>query len=233
MGTYESYVALAERLNALTPGDFAKKTLLANSGVEAVENAVKIARYATGRPAIIVFEGAYHGRSLLGLSLTSKYGLFKRGFGPFAPEIYRLPFPNVYRRSQPTAAAAVEEAWRAFERALVAQVDPSAVAAVLIEPLQGEGGFLPCPPLFMQRLRQVCDEHGIVLIADEVQAGFGRSGKWWSIEHTGVVPDIVVMAKSMGSGMPTSRSMLGRWRNCSGSVFLRWASRNSWWRSIS
>jgi 4-aminobutyrate aminotransferase/(S)-3-amino-2-methylpropionate transaminase len=203
MGTYEPYVALAEKLNELTPGDFPKKTLLSNSGVEGVENAVKIARYATGRPGIIVFEGGYHGRTLMGLSLTSKYGLFKRGFGPFAPEIYRVPFPNVYRSSNPAdPQVAVEEAWAAFERALIAQVDPTAVAAVLIEPVQGEGGFLPCPPEFMRRLRRVCDQHGIVLIADEVQAGFGRTGQWWSIDHTGVVPDIVVSAKSLAAGMP-------------------------------
>ena len=201
--TYEPYVRLAELLNEVTPGTFRKKTILANSGAEAVENAVKLSRKYTGRPAIICFEGGYHGRTLLTLSLTSKYGLFKSGFGPFAPEIVRLPIPNVYR----TPAGMSEEQYVAFgirqlETALVAQVDPKAVAAMIIEPVQGEAGFLPVPPRFLQRIRELCTEHGIVMIADEVQCGMGRTGRLFAIEHYDIVPDLVTTAKSLGAGMP-------------------------------
>jgi len=203
VGTYEPYVELAEMLNEATPGDFAKKTILTNSGSEAVENAVKFARTHTGRQAIVVFEGAYHGRTLLTLSMTSKYALFKKGFGPFAPEIYRLPAPNVYRRP---ASMGVEEYvdWciRQLEHALVAQVDPSAIAAIVIEPVQGEAGFIPVPTPFLRRIREICDEHGIVMVADEIQCGMGRTGRMFAIEHSGVVPDLVTIGKSLGSGMP-------------------------------
>ena len=205
VATYEPYVRLAELLNELTPGAFKKKTILTNSGAEAVEDAIKIARKYTGRPAIICFEGAYHGRTLLTLSLTSKYGLFKAGFGPFAPEIVRLPMPDLYRR--PTALTVdeyVNFAIRQFEKALVAQVDPNAVAAMIIEPVQGEGGFVPVPPRFLQRIRELCSEHGIVMIADEVQCGMGRTGRIFAVEHHGVVPDLIAMAKSLGAGMPIS-----------------------------
>jgi 4-aminobutyrate aminotransferase / (S)-3-amino-2-methylpropionate transaminase / 5-aminovalerate transaminase len=203
VATYEPYVRLAEILNELTPGRFPKKTLFANSGAESVEYAVKLARKYTGRPAIICFEGGYHGRTLLTLSLTSKYGLFKSGFGPFAPEIVRLPIPNLYR----TPAGMTEEQYldfgiRQLEHALVAQVDPSAVAAMIIEPVQGEAGFIPVPPRFLRRLRELCDTHGIVMIADEVQCGFGRTGRVFACEHYGVVPDLLVTAKSLGAGMP-------------------------------
>ena len=203
--TPEPYVALAEVLNRITPGDFPKKTLLANSGAEAVENAVNIARYATRRPGVIVFEGGYHGRTLLTMSLTSKYSLFKKGFGPFASDIYRLPAPNLYR----TAAGISPEQYLQFcidniDHAFVAQVDPESVAAILIEPVQGEAGFVPMPAPFLRKLRDVCTRHGIVLIADEIQSGFGRTGKLFAIEHSGVVPDMVTMAKSLGSGMPIS-----------------------------
>jgi 4-aminobutyrate aminotransferase/(S)-3-amino-2-methylpropionate transaminase len=203
VATYEPYVALAEALHQLTPGQFPKKTIFANSGAESVENAVNLARKFTGRPVVICFEGGYHGRTLLTLSLTSKYGLFKKGFGPFAPEIVRLPIPNLYR----TPAAMTEDEYvdfgiRQLEHALVAQVDPSAVAAVIIEPVQGEAGFVPVPPRFMKRLRELCTEHGIVLIADEVQCGMGRTGRVFAIEHYDVVPDLVVSAKSLGAGMP-------------------------------
>jgi len=201
--TYEPMVRLAEVLNELTPGTFPKKTIFANSGAEAVENAVKFARKATGRPAVICFEGGYHGRTLLTLTLTSKYGLFKSGFGPFAPDIVRLPLPYLYR----TPAGMTEEQYidfgiRQLEQAFVAQVDPSAVAAVIIEPVQGEAGFIPVPPRFLQRIRELCTQHGIVMIADEVQCGMGRTGKVFASEHYGLVPDLLCTAKSLGGGMP-------------------------------
>lgn len=203
--TFEPYLEFAELLNAITPGDFPKKTLLANSGSEAVENAVAIARYYTKRPAVICFEGAYHGRTLLTLSLTSKYGLFKKGFGSYAQDIYRFHSPNVFRRpSSMTEEEYVDYCIERFDQNLISHVDPSAVAAIIIEPVQGEGGFIPVPKKFLEKIRKVCDEHGIVFIADEVQAGAGRTGKFLSIEHSGVVPDIVTMAKSIGSGLPIS-----------------------------
>ncbi len=203
VATYEPYIALAELLNEITPGTFPKKTLLANSGAEAVENSVKLARKYTGRSTIVCFEGGYHGRTLLTLSLTSKYGLFKSGFGPFAPEIVRLPIPNTYRTPKGmTAEEYVDFGIRQLEHALVAQVDPSAIAAILIEPVQGEAGFLPVPPRFLQRIRELCDEHRIVMIADEVQCGSGRTGRLFAVEHYGIVPDLVVSAKSLGAGMP-------------------------------
>lgn len=205
VATYEPYVRLCELLNEITPGDFPKKTLLANSGSEAVENAIKIARYYTGRPAVITFEGAYHGRTLLTLSLTSKYGLFKKGFGPYAPEIYRLPAPNLYRRpAQMSESEYLDWSIANLEHALIAQVDPSAVAAIIIEPVQGEAGFIPMPQRFLAKIREICDKHGIVMIADEIQCGFGRTGKLFAVEHTGIVPDLITTAKSLGAGMPIS-----------------------------
>jgi 4-aminobutyrate aminotransferase / (S)-3-amino-2-methylpropionate transaminase / 5-aminovalerate transaminase len=210
VGTYEPYVALLERLVALAPGEGAKKAVLLNSGAEAVETAVKIARAATGRPAILVFEGAYHGRTNLTLAMTSRYGAFKRGFGPFAPEVYRLPFPDLYRRPAGlTADDVVAEAIAGVERALVAQVDPSALAAIVIEPVQGEAGFVPAPPAFLRALRDICSRHGVVLVADEVQCGLGRTGKLWAVEHAGVVPDLLVTAKSLGAGLPIA-AVVGR-----------------------
>jgi 4-aminobutyrate aminotransferase/(S)-3-amino-2-methylpropionate transaminase len=205
VATYEPYVRLCELLNEITPGSFAKKTLLANSGAESVENAVNFARRFTGRPAIVCFEGAYHGRTLLTLSLTSKYGLFKQGLGPFAPEIVRIPMPNLYRRPDAmTEEQYLDWSIQQLDVAFVAQVDPSATAAIIVEPVQGEGGFLPVPPRFLRRIREICDQHGIVMIADEVQCGFARTGKLFAIEHAGVVPDLVVTAKSLGAGMPVS-----------------------------
>jgi 4-aminobutyrate aminotransferase/(S)-3-amino-2-methylpropionate transaminase len=203
VATYEPYVRLAELLNEITPGAFRKKTILANSGAEGVEYAVMLARKYTGRPSIICFEGGYHGRTLLTLSLTSKYGLFKSGFGPFAPEIVRLPMPHVYR----TPAGMTEEQYidfgiRQIEHALVAQVEPRAVAAMIVEPVQGEAGFIPIPPRILRRIRELCDAHGIVMIADEVQCGFGRTGRLFACEHYGVAPDLLVSAKSLGAGMP-------------------------------
>lgn len=203
VATYEPYIELAELLNELTPGSFAKKTLFANSGAEAIENAIKLSRKYTGRATIICFEGGYHGRTLLTLSLTSKYSLFKSGFGPFAPEIVRLPIPNLYRRpKQMSEEEYLDFAIAQLDNAMISQVDPLAVAAVLIEPVQGEAGFLPVPPRFLARIRELTEKHGIVMIADEVQCGSGRTGKLFAIEHYGIVPDMVVTAKSMGAGMP-------------------------------
>jgi len=205
VGTYESYVRVCELLNEVTPGTFAKKTLLSNSGAEAVENAVKAARAYTRRPGVICFEGAYHGRTLLTLSLTSKYGLFKKGMGPFASEIVRLPMPNVYRAQEGMSAdQCVSWGIQQLEFAFTAQVDPAEVAAIIIEPVQGEGGFVPVPPRFLQRIRELCDQHGIVMIADEVQCGFARTGKLFALEHYGLAADIIVTGKSLGAGMPIS-----------------------------
>jgi len=205
VATPEPYVELAELLNALTPGDFPKKTILANSGSEAVENAVNIARYATKRSAVICFEGGYHGRTLLTLSLTSKYALFKKGFGPFVSDIVRLPAPNMYRKpDQFTDAEYIQHCIQQFNTALIAQIDPESVAAIIIEPVQGEAGFIPIPAPFLQHLRAVADQHGIVLIFDEIQCGAGRTGKVFACEHSGVVPDMICMAKSIGAGMPIS-----------------------------
>lgn len=203
--TFEPYLDFAEMLNKITPGDFAKKTLLSCSGSEAVENAVSVAKYYTKRPAVICFEGAYHGRTMLTLSLTSKYGLFKKGFGTFAPDIYRFLSPNLYRKPESmTDDEYIDYCIERFDQNLISHVDPSAVAAIIIEPVQGEGGFIPVPKRFLEKIRKVCDEHGIVFIADEVQSGAGRTGKFLAIEHSGVIPDIVTMAKSIGSGMPIS-----------------------------
>lgn len=203
VGSYEPYVRVAELLNEIAPGDFAKKTVLLNSGSEGVETAIKLARSYTGRPAVIVFEGAYHGRTNLTLAMTSKYGLFKKGFGPYAPEIYRLPFPNVYRRpAQMNETDFIDWSISQLENALIAQVDPSAVAAIVIEPVQGEGGFVPVPARFMQRIRELCDQHGIVMVCDEIQCGFGRTGKLFASEHYNIAPDLLVTAKSLAAGMP-------------------------------
>jgi 4-aminobutyrate aminotransferase/(S)-3-amino-2-methylpropionate transaminase len=205
VGTYEPYVRLCELLNELTPGAFPKKTLLANTGAEAVENAVKAARAYTRRPGVICFEGGYHGRTLLTLTLTSKYSLFKKGMGPFASDVYRLPMPNVYRRpASMSADQAIDFGLQQLEQAFTAQVDPAEVAAIIIEPVQGEGGFVPVPPRFLQRIRDLCTQHGIVMIADEVQCGFARTGKLFALEHYGITPDIIVTAKSLGAGMPVS-----------------------------
>ncbi len=210
VATFEPYVALLERLVGLAPGDAPAKAVLMNSGAEALETAVNIARAHTGRAALVVFEGAYHGRTNLTLGMTSKYGLFKKGFGPFPPEIYRLPFPNVYRRPAGTSEEAfVDQALAYLDHALVAQVDPSAIAAIVVEPVQGEAGFVPAPARFLRRIRELCSEHGIVMIADEVQCGLGRTGRLWAVEHAGVVPDLLTTAKSLAAGMPIS-AVIGR-----------------------
>ncbi len=210
VGTYEPYVAVLEALCEAAPGDFRKKAVLMNSGAEALETAVNIARAHTKRQAIVVFEGGYHGRTNLTLGMTSKYALFKKGFGPFAPEIYRLPFPDLYRRPAGMSEEAfLNAAIAQLDKAMVAQVDPDAIAAFVIEPVQGEAGFLPVPPRFLKRLREIADAHGIVLVADEVQSGMGRTGKLWAVEHLGVVPDLITTAKSLAAGMPLS-AVVGR-----------------------
>ena len=203
VGTYEPYVRVAELLNEVTPGDFPKKTILLNSGAEGIETAVKIARSSTKRAALMVFEGAYHGRTNLTLAMTSKYSLFKKGFGPFAPEVYRLPYPYVYRRPSGIGEEEyVDDAIARLENAFVSHVDPEAVSAIVIEPVQGEGGFVPTPARFLQRIRELCTQYGIVMIADEVQCGFGRTGRLFAIEHYDIVPDLMVTAKSLAAGMP-------------------------------
>ena len=195
---YESYVRLAERLNELTPGTHAKKTALFTTGVEAVENAIKIARAATGRPAIIAFTGGFHGRTLMGLALTGKVLPYKAGFGPFPAEVYHAPFPVALH------GVSVDDSLRAIEYLFKADVEPQRVAAILIEPVQGEGGFYVAPVELMHRLRELCDRNGILLIADEIQSGFGRTGKLFAIEHCDVVPDIMTMAKGLAGGFPLS-----------------------------
>ena len=195
---YESYVRLAERLNALAPGDFAKKTLFLNSGAEAVENAVKIARYYTKRTAVIAFSGGFHGRTLMTMGLTGKVMPYKRGFGPFPAEVYHAEFPHPYH------GVTTEQALADLDRLFHGDIDPKAVAAIIIEPVQGEGGFNVAPADFLRALRRLCDEHGIVMIADEVQGGIARTGKMFSIEHSGVVPDLITVAKGLGGGFPLS-----------------------------
>jgi 4-aminobutyrate aminotransferase len=196
--SYESYVRLAERLNALAPGDFAKKTLFLNSGAEAVENAIKIARYHTKRSAVVAFSGGFHGRTHMTMGLTGKVMPYKRGFGPFPAEVYHAEFP------QPYHGVTTEQALADIDRLLHADVDPKSVAAVIVEPVQGEGGFNVAPFEFLRALRRLCDEHGIVLIADEVQTGVARTGKMFSIDHAGVVPDLITLAKGLGGGFPLS-----------------------------
>ncbi len=207
---YESYVRLAERLNVLVPGASPKKTLFANSGAEAVENAIKIARAATGREAVIAFEDGFHGRTLLAMSLTSKVHPYKAGFGPFAPEIYRAPYAYCYRCSYhleyPSCNVACADALEDYFKRYVAVEN---VAAIILEPILGEGGFVVPPKEFLPKLREITKRHGILLIADEVQSGFGRSGKLFAIEHSGVLPDILIAAKSIAGGLPLS-SITGR-----------------------
>lgn len=207
---YEPYVELAERLNQLAPGDFAKMTLFANSGAEAVENAVKVARYATKRPAVICFENAFHGRTLLTMTLTSKVKPYKFGYGPYAPEVYRMPFAYCYRcpfgLTYPACGTACADYLEEF---FISHVAAEQTAAVIAEPIQGEGGFITPPPEYFPKLKTICEKHGITLILDEVQSGAGRTGKFFAIDHWGVTPDIVTMAKSFAGGMPLS-AVIGR-----------------------
>jgi 4-aminobutyrate aminotransferase/(S)-3-amino-2-methylpropionate transaminase len=199
----EPYIELAERLNALAPGEFEKKTMFANAGAEAVENAVKIARKATGRDAIVTFDHAFHGRTLLAMSLTAKVMPYKQGMGPFAPEIYRLPFAYPYRWPGGPDRAAEEALAYALDE-MHKHIGEENIAAVIVEPIQGEGGFIVPAPGFLSGLASFCAEHGILFIADEIQSGMGRAGRWYAIEDEGVVPDIVTTAKSLGGGLPIS-----------------------------
>src|SRR5436190_6846380 len=191
-------VTLAERRIAASPFRSQAKAAFFNAGTEAIENAIKFARSYTGRPAVIGFEGGFHGRTLLSLSLTSKTHPYKAGLGPFAPEVYRVPFANDYR------GPSAEDALAALERALITQVAAETVAAIVIEPVQGGGGFVVAPKAFLEGVRRICDEHGIVMVVDEVQTGFGRTGKLFAIEHYGVEPDLITVAKSIAAGLPLS-----------------------------
>jgi 4-aminobutyrate aminotransferase / (S)-3-amino-2-methylpropionate transaminase / 5-aminovalerate transaminase len=195
---YESYVALAERLNALAPGTTPKKTILFSTGAEAVENALKIARYHTRRSAVIAFGGAFHGRTLATMTLTGKVQPYKAGFGPMLPEVFHVPFPMAYHGVTPAMSLA------AIEQLFKSDIDPARVAAIIIEPVQGEGGFYAAPPEFLRSLRALCDRHGMVLIADEIQSGMARTGRMFAIEHAGVEPDLMTIAKSIGGGLPLS-----------------------------
>lgn len=195
---YEPYVALAEKLNALAPGDFPKKTVLFTTGAEAVENSVKIARSFTGRPGVITFGGAFHGRTLLTLAMTGKTEPYKRGFGPLPAAVYHLPFPIPYH------GMTTEHTLGALEQVFRSDIAPDQVAAIVIEPVLGEGGFYAAPADLLRRLREICDQHRIVFVADEIQSGFGRTGRMFAIEHSGVVPDLITVAKSLAGGLPLS-----------------------------
>ena len=202
---YEPYVDLAAKLNELAPGAFDKMTMFANSGAEAVENAVKIARYATGRPAVICFENGFHGRTLLTMTLTSKVKPYKWGFGPYAPEVYRMPYAYCYRcpfgLSYPSCGTACADHLEDF---FISHVAAEQTAAVIAEPIQGEGGFVTPPPEYFPKLQAICNKYGIALIIDEVQTGMGRTGKLFAIDHWGIAPDIITLAKSLGGGLPLS-----------------------------
>jgi 4-aminobutyrate aminotransferase len=195
---YEPYIRLAERLNQLTPGDYAKKTIFLTTGAEAVENAVKIARAYTKRAGIIAFSGAFHGRTLMGMALTGKYAPYKIGFGPFPTDVYHVAFPDPALKDG--GAAALKQLDTLFK----ADIGPDNVAAIIIEPVQGEGGFNIVPFEFMRALREICNKHGIVFIVDEIQSGFARTGKMFAVEHSGIEPDLITMAKSMAGGFPIS-----------------------------
>jgi len=195
---YASYIELAEKLNDKAPGVFSKKTALFTTGAEAVENAIKFARAATGRPGVIAFGGSFHGRTMMGMALTGKVAPYKKGFGPFPGEIYHVPYPNeLYGVTVAHSLAAIHHLFKA-------DIEPARVAAIIIEPVQGEGGFYVAPPALIRALRLLCDEHGIVLIADEIQCGFARTGRLFAMEHYGVAPDLITMAKSLAGGMPLS-----------------------------
>ncbi|TMB80135.1 MAG: 4-aminobutyrate--2-oxoglutarate transaminase [Chloroflexi bacterium] len=200
---YESYLRLAERICEVAPIDGPKKAIFFSTGAEAVENAVKIARAATGRPAVVSFQGAFHGRTLLALSLTGSVQPYKQDFGPYAAEIYQSPFPYEYR------GWSSDQALAALDNLFESEVAPKRVAAIVIEPVLGEGGFVPAPLEFLRKLRKVTEQHGILLIADEIQTGFGRTGKFFAIEHSGVQPDLITVAKSLAAGFPLS-AVIGR-----------------------
>lgn len=195
---YESYVELAERLNKLAPGSTPKKSFFMNSGAEAVENAVKVARAYTGRSGVIAFNAAFHGRTMFTLALTGKVDPYKKGFGPFPAEVYHTPYPD------PLHGISVEDAMHGIELVFKNDIEPSHVAAIIVEAVQGEGGYIPAPPEFLQQVRALCDQHGIVMIVDEVQTGVARCGKFFAVEHSGVEPDVITMAKGLGGGMTIS-----------------------------
>ncbi|ATA55929.1 4-aminobutyrate--2-oxoglutarate transaminase [Variovorax boronicumulans] len=195
---YESVVSLAERLNRLTPGTHAKKTAFFTTGAEAVENAIKIARAATRRPGVIALSGGFHGRTFMGMALTGKVVPYKTGFGPFPGSIFHVPAPIALH------GVSVDDSLRAIDKLFKADIEPEQVAAIILEPVQGEGGFYAAPPAFMRALREICDRHGILLIADEIQTGFARTGKWFAMDHHDVVPDLMTMAKSLAGGTPLS-----------------------------
>ncbi len=200
---YESYLRLAQRLSELAPGDGPMKSIFFSTGAEAVENAVKIARAHTGRPAVISFRGGFHGRTLLTLTLTGSVQPYKQNFGPYAAEVYQAPFPYEYR------GWSTELALASLDELLASEVSPQRVAAIIIEPVLGEGGFVPAPREFLQGLRALTDKHGMLLIVDEIQSGFGRTGKFFAIEHSGVKPDLITVAKSLAAGLPLS-GVVGR-----------------------
>jgi 4-aminobutyrate aminotransferase / (S)-3-amino-2-methylpropionate transaminase / 5-aminovalerate transaminase len=195
---YESYVALAEKLNELAPGKTPKKTIFLSTGAEAIENAIKIARFHTKRSAVIAFSGGFHGRTLACISLTGKVQPYKAGFGPMLPEVYHLPFPMTYH------GITTEQSLQALEQLFKADVDPARVAAIVIEPVLGEGGFYVAPTELLRKLRALCDQHGILLIVDEIQTGFARTGRMFAIEHSGIEPDLMTVAKSVAGGVPLS-----------------------------
>jgi 4-aminobutyrate aminotransferase/(S)-3-amino-2-methylpropionate transaminase len=208
VSTYEPYVELAERLNRITPGGHSKRTFLVNSGAEAVENAIKVARHYTGRQAVVCFEHGFHGRTNLAMALTSKVVPYKQGFGPFAPEVYRIPFPYCYRCGEAEARGGREAgnccmaSRERLERMFAAVVDPDSVAAIIMELQLGEGGFVPAPKEYVTVLAAFARDHGIMFIADEIQTGLGRTGRLFASEHYGLVPDIIVTAKSLAGGLP-------------------------------
>ena len=207
---YEPYVELAAKLCAITPGRHPKKAALFTSGAEAVENAVKIARRATGRPAVLAFDPGFHGRTLLALTLTSKTTPYRDGFGPFAPEVYRFPIPDVLRRPHALSAEeCVQRGIADLHRFLKSNVNPAAIACAIIEPVMGEGGFIVPPAAFLHELQRLCREHGILLVADEVQSGLARTGAMFACEHTGLEPDLVTLAKSLSNGLPLG-AVVGR-----------------------
>ena len=195
---YESYVELAERLNKLAPGATPKKTFFMNTGAEAVENAIKVARAYTGRSGVIAFNGAFHGRTMFSLALTGKVDPYKKGFGPFPAEVYHAPFPD------PLHGVSIDDAFLGLELIFKNDIEATRVAAIIVEPVQGEGGYIPAPAEFLQRLRALCDQHGIVLIVDEIQTGAARCGKFFAVEHAGIEPDVITMAKGLGGGMTLS-----------------------------
>jgi 4-aminobutyrate aminotransferase len=198
---YEGYVTLAEKLNEIAPIDGPAKSAFFSTGAEAVENAVKVARAATGRPAVIAFSGGFHGRTMMGMALTGKVAPYKIGFGPFPAEVFHVPFPG--------PSTSVADSIAAIDQLFKSDVDPARVAAIILEPVQGEGGFHVAPADLLHRLRALCDQHGMLLIADEIQSGFGRTGKWFAVEHSGVHPDLIVVAKSLAGGYPLS-ALIGK-----------------------